>query len=37
MERKVGFYQEKIKKLLNRSDVGKCLVGKQVNRKGMDF
>lgn len=37
MKRRVQFYQDKIKKLLTRKDVEKCLVGKKVNPKSMDI
>jgi len=31
------FYQDKIKKLLSRKDVEKCLVGKRMNPKSIDI
>lgn len=37
VKKRITFYQDKIKKLLLRNDVGNCLVGKKVNTKSIDL
>lgn len=36
-KKKLQFYQDKIKKLLGRNEIQKCLMGKKMNSKGVNL
>lgn len=37
IKKRAQFYQDKIKRLLTRKDIEKCLVGKKVNPRSIDI